>query len=71
MGKTHTLRRAIARNPQAFIMKMRKPAAKSAQAYSSNRQRNNGRWLPVSPMQRGSYRAYVRAVLRSLGHMVE
>ena len=79
MGKLHTLRRAIARNPQSFMSE--KPVFESAglaeprfigiRLFSSGAQFRDGQWHPTVVSDKHilfPYRCFVRAVLRSLGY---
>jgi hypothetical protein len=79
LGKLHTLRRAVGRDPERWMLWPNKwrgarvqDAARDVQAYGARFRAGN--WEPTSSRgtRRGSpYRGFVRHVLRELGYACE
>lgn len=66
MGKLHTLRRAIQREPQKFIIKC------GEISYTSGAWFKDGAWLPSNSLYYlTSYRRFVRSVLHHMRYYVE
>lgn len=68
MGKLHTLRRAIERDPDHFMDK-NGPSLRASSAFRYFRRKGDWRGRPY--WASSSYRPYVRKVLRSLGYVVQ
>lgn len=67
MGKLHTLRRAIERNPESWFYHVRwnnTVKAIGAEFY-------RGVWKPIYGWDKAPYRSFVRYVLHDLGYIVE
>lgn len=70
MGKLHSIRRAVERNPDAWRLwrfmawgkETERPHIHGAEFY-------RGQWIPTP--WRWKYRSYVKKVLRDLGYTVE
>jgi hypothetical protein len=81
MGKLHTLRRAIRRNPKAFVSEVpafeqegrTEPRFTGMQLVCSGAQFRDGQWQAVvvsDQMSLFPYRRFVRATLRELGYEI-
>jgi hypothetical protein len=80
MGKLHTLRRAIRRNPAAFVREMPsfewagvgvEPRFTGIRLVCSGAQFRDGQWQPTLVSAERSlfpYRRFVRSTLRTLGY---
>lgn len=62
MGKLHTLRRAIERNPEDWFSKIHSITVRSAERW-------DGKWIPNEYYSHLSYQGFVRKVLQDLGYI--